>query len=652
MNLIFAALLTAGLLAGAERPVPPPGVPVPDNDKTALESGLKELSAAIEKIKEHELAPDVLIFREAVRYALTYNEFFKPEDIGKARDLLRAGMERAEQLRRGEAPWASATGLVVRGYRSRIDGSIQPYGLVVPVDWTPKSSRKWRLDAWFHGRAELLSEVNFLAERMTRPGEFVPRDSVVLHLYGRYCNANKFAGEIDLLEALNDVKKHYWIDDDRLIMRGFSMGGAAAWHIGAHYAGRWAAVAPGAGFSETADFLKVFQNEAVKPNWWEQKLWRMYDATEYALNFFNVPLVAYSGEIDRQKQAADIMEKYLNTAGLRMTHIIGPQTGHRYHPQAKVQINERLDAIAERGRDAWPRAVKFTTYTLRYNRMKWIVVDSMEQHWEKAIVEAEVADDHTVKAATKNVAAFSIDFGPGGASLSPQGKIAVLVDGQKLEAPAPMSDRSWQVHLRREAGQWKITPNAGLDGLAKRHGLQGPIDDAFLNSFLIVTPSATPTGAAGERIDAEMKRAIIEWRRHFRGDARVKKDTEVTDDDIANSNLVVWGDPSSNKLLARVAGQLPVKWSGADIAVGAKKFAAATHYPALIYPNPLNPKRYVVVNSGFTFREYDYLNNARQVSKLPDWAVVDSATPADGRWPGKIADAGFFDERWQLTDKR
>ena len=47
----------------------------------------------------------------------------------------------------------------------------------------------------------------------------------------------------------------------------------------------------------------------------------------------------------------------------------------------------------------------------------------------------------------------------------------------------------------------------------------------------------------------------------------------------------------------------------------------------LIYPNPLNPKRYVVLNSGFTFREYDYLNNARQTPKLPDWAVIDVTTP-------------------------
>ena len=81
--------------------------------------------------------------------------------------------------------------------------------------------------------------------------------------------------------------------------------------------------------------------------------------------------------------------------------------------------------------------------------------------------------------------------------------------------------------------------------------------------------------------------------------------------------------------------------------LGERTFEAAHHVPALIYPNPMNPARYVVLNSGFTFREYDYLNNARQVPKLPDWAVIDINTPPSSRWPGKIVEAGFFGERWE-----
>jgi hypothetical protein len=69
-----------------------------------------------------------------------------------------------------------------------------------------------------------------------------------------------------------------------------------------------------------------------------------------------------------------------------------------------------------------------------------------------------------------------------------------------------------------------------------------------------------------------------------------------------------------------------------------------------IYPNPLNPKKYVVLNSGVAFREYDYLNNARQVPKLTDYAIVDTTTPPNERYPGKIVTAGFFGEQWELVE--
>ncbi len=197
------------------------------------------------------LLPDVRIFQRAVSSALTNQEFFDPADVASAKELLQIGRIRADQLLQGEIPWTKATGLVVRGYVSKIDGSVQPYGLVVPSTYHADDSHKFRLDVWLHGRNEKLSEINFLDERSKQPGEFTPPDTIVLHPYGRYCNAFKFAGETDVLEAIDAVKRQYHIDDDRIAMRGFSMGGAGCWHLAVHYADRWVAAAPGAGFAET-----------------------------------------------------------------------------------------------------------------------------------------------------------------------------------------------------------------------------------------------------------------------------------------------------------------------------------------------------------------------------------------------------------------
>jgi pimeloyl-ACP methyl ester carboxylesterase len=636
------ALIPLLVLVAQEKSVPPPGIAVPADERATLEAGLAKLNEALKPIERHALAPDVLIFREAVRIALQYNEFFKPEEFAKARRLLDAGMERARALQQNQAPWTSATGLVVRGYVSEIDGSVQPYGLVIPATWNPQAKAKWRLDTWFHGRNDTLSEVNFLDERMRRAGEFTPRDTFVLHLYGRYCNANKFAGEADLFEALADVKRNYTIDENRILVRGFSMGGAATWHIGAHHAGLWAAVAPGAGFAEIAEYQKLNPDEFFD---WERKLWRLYDATGYALNFFNTPLLAYSGELDRQKQAADIMARYLAKEGMELAHIIGPKTEHRYHPDSKVEIDQRLDSIAERGRDAHPAELRFATYTLRYNKMKWLTVDGMRRHWDEARVTA-TAENGVLTLSTQNVSALTLDFGPGH---SPSKRPVVKIDGEIVaHTPGMKTDRSWRASFHRNAaGLWQI--GAAAAGLRKRHGLQGPIDDAFLSRFLMVKPSGVAISAAvGERVDAERLRALREWRKMFRGEAREKADDAVNDADIASSNLVLWGDPKSNKVLARIADRLPVKWTAdGRLEFRGTQYDGRTHMPVLIFPNPLNPSKYVVLNSGVTFREADYFTNSRQVPRLPDWAVVDVTTAADTKRPGRIAAAGFFDEVWQ-----
>ena len=97
-----------------------------------------------------------------------------------------------------------------------------------------------------------------------------------------------------------------------------------------------------------------------------------------------------------------------------------------------------------------------------------------------------------------------------------------------------------------------------------------------------------------------------------------------------------------------MADKLPVKWTKDALVLGDKTYDAGTHVPALIYYNPLTYGNYVVLNSGFTFRQYDQLNNARQVPKLPDYAVIDVSVPPNSRFPGKVVLADFFDEQWRL----
>ena len=654
------------------RPIPPVGIDIPPTtletlawrcqairtqwqaflDRNRQNVASKQKTAGADQHIE-SLTSEILVFPRAVELAIEFGQFYKPKDPELASQLLDEAAHRVKIVEQG-GDWADIVGLgdgkkpqlIIGGYESKIDGSYQPYGLVLPSGLGHGDARPRRLDLWFHGRGETLSEVAFLSKQRTDAGQFTPADTIVLHPYGRYCNAFKFAGEIDVLEVLEYISSRLPVDPDRISVRGFSMGGAACWQFATHYADRWFAANPGAGFSETPEFLAFFQNENVRetaPDY-QQTLWQLYDCPPWAINLTHCPTVAYSGEIDRQKQAADVMEAALEKLGIDMTHVIGPETAHKIHAQSKLEIESRMTRLARSASSRTPRRVDFSTMTLRYHRMHWVDVQGLVQHWTPARVTAMI-DGSTIKVSTENVTRVRFAFASGQWPGTRSGQITVDIDGTKLTGPQVRSDRSWEWELARDADAWQVADRG--NELRKRPELQGPIDDAFMDTLIFVLPSGKSSDEAVARwIAAESEHAMLHWRKHFRGDVRRKLDSELTDADIASANLILFGDPESNTMIRLIQQDLPVRWQGDSITIGDASVPRAGHVPALIFPNPLNPNRYVVLNSGFTFREYDYLNNARQTPKLPDWALIDISKGATVQQPGFIKAAGFFDESW------
>jgi len=115
--------------------------------------------------KTTALLPDVQIYAKGSGRCLEVPRILRKDEIAKAKNLLKEGQERPISLRPAKRPGPRKRGLVARGYVSRIDGSVQPYGLIVPQSYDPAGGKKYRLDIWFHGRGENLSELNFISER-------------------------------------------------------------------------------------------------------------------------------------------------------------------------------------------------------------------------------------------------------------------------------------------------------------------------------------------------------------------------------------------------------------------------------------------------------------------------------------------------------
>ena len=658
INLFFTLLIFSDGLKDnfpeKVRQVPKAGIELSDQQRKHLQDRNNELQKLIKEIESKEnntlnqLLPDIQIFHNAVYFALNYNEFLNKNEIKKADQILDEGFKRAKSLLDGKAPWLMQKGFVVRGFISKIDKSVQPYGLLIPDSYDPNNGNKYRTDIWLHGRNENVLEINFIHQRMHNKEKFAPKDTIVLSPYGRYSNAFKFAGEVDVFEALEHAKQWYNIDVERISNRGFSMGGAGCWQLAVHYSDQFFASNPGAGFSETPDFLTTFQKQTLKPTWFEKVLWRWFDCPDYSVNLKQCPTIAYSGEKDIQIQAARMMEKGFEKEGMKLLHIIGPKMGHNYDKESAKKVDEWIAEKAKAGLIRIPKSIHFVTYTLKYNSMKWLKIDALEEHWQKSRVDATI-ESKSIQIKTKNISSFHFAFKAGQSPFNSGEPVKVIIDGQELtDYIGTKHDKSWKPYFTKQNKQWKLGETK-KSGLVKKKNLQGPIDDAFMDSFIFVKPSGKSANPLVQNwVDNEFNRAVKHWRQHFRGEAIIKSDKDVTPQDIANSNLILWGDTDSNILIKKLSDRLPIKWNSKTIALKDKNFDSKDHALIMVYPNPLNTEKYIALNSSFTYREFAYLNNARQVPMLPDWAIIDLKVKPGSEWPGKVAEANFFDESWGL----
>lgn len=624
-----------------ERRLPPVGIDIPQADRDRLTADVGVLKDELSTLREHMRLADVEVYVKAVDYALIHNEFYNAKDVQKADRLLSTAKERVAELKAMKTPWHRQQGLVVRGYRSHIDDSVQPYGLEIPADIDFK--KRVPLYIWLHGRGDTATDLHFIDQRQTKPGQIHPVGAIVLHPFGRQCVGYKSAGEIDVWEAAFDVLQNYPIDVNRIVLMGFSMGGAGAWHLGAHYADSLVAISPGAGFAETARYNNL-QPEAYPP-WYEQRLWGQYDVPDYARNLLNVPVVAYSGELDKQIQAAHVMEEAYRENGRELPHIIGPGMGHKYHPDSLKELLSKMADAVEDGLNRTPTKVSLQTRTLRYNKMFWVQARGLQEHWLDARVDAEILEDGRIHVTTKNISELCLTphKNMAGVTIELDGETVVV---PKTELPNPVAD------LKRD-GKWQLSDlQEYRDDLQKRIGLHGPIDDAFMEPFLVVTPSGKSTNAELQQwIEFEQQHFIDRWRALMRGELRIKQDINVTEEDLLTYHLVAWGTPETNVFLRELAesdSTSPIRWTNETVQVGTQSFDAKHHVPVFIYPRG---ERYLVVNSGLTFREGHDRTNSLQNPKLPDWAVIDIRQPPNDVTPGKVVAADFFDERWQLKKR-
>ena len=649
-SIVHAQLRPDGATASFKGSLPPkPTADLSRPQQTALEDELDRVTRAFLEVKRHERAADVDIFLKAVRYAIEFHEWYDktPEDgLKKARALLAEASRRIESLKKNQTPWMNGPGQKVLGFYSDIDGSPQPYGVEVPEGLeVGKGAKPVPMWLWLHGRGDTATDLHFVYSRLkaSKPGQFQPKGTIVVHPFGRYCNGWKSAGETDVFECKADATARFNVDVNRIALAGFSMGGAGAWHLGAHYADQWACVHTGAGFVDVIRYQKITAEKM--PPWFEQTLWGAYDVPDVARNFFNVPLVSYSGEIDAQRDSAEYMSEVLAKEGYKLKHLIGPGMPHKYHPEVLKEVQGLVEDAVAKGRKPMPEKVVLQFRSARHARLFWVECLEVEIPWADSRIEADIGSNGVMTVTTQNIRTFRVDAA---AFLRyPARPYTMVVDGSPIRFIDKDTTRPHYYALKGKDGKWGM----GVGDERPWPGVKAGgtcIEDAFLSRFIVVLPERP--GDSDKTTDwakAESQHFLTRWRSLMRGDALVKRASEVTPEDMQSANLVLWGDARSNPLIARFLPKLPVKWTPDDVGVGSASFRVTSHTLLLGYPNPVAPQKRIVINSGLTFREVHDRTNSLQNPKLPDWAILDVSQPPTAESPGKVVAADFFDSLWQ-----
>jgi pimeloyl-ACP methyl ester carboxylesterase len=489
-----------------------------------------------------------------------------------------------------------------RSFRSRIDGHLLVYQYRLPPKFDPAG--KYALQIYLHSAGGMGWPSWGVYGKPTRNTSGC--DRITVSFCGRGDNSYSAMGEVAVLEEIEDIRKHYPIDEDRIYLGGSSMGGTGSMRIAVNHPDLFAAVSSLTG--GTCFGLEPGHGR--------------FDALTCIENLFNSPLCIWDapkegwwtnnhGLCDTMRAQAAKHPGYFNV--LELTDPEGKHGG--IDPKLQKQGSEW---IVQQKRNRYPRMIFHRTYTLRYATSHWLGVDMMDDPTALAQIEAMIADDGVLTVTTTNIRRFHIQVPK--EVVGTQAAMSVAIDGAGTLTAAVGEP----VNFRRSATGWSVAKERFDQGLVKKPGLSGPVVDAFMEHPLLMvygTLQNRDRGAADAMID---KVQLSLWgppvgaKTHYaKGERRA--DTAVSAADIAERNLILFGTPATNTFLRDIAASLPVAFSADGVRIGEQTFAGPGVGLAMIYPNPKNPERYILI------LPEDYQGGSPLY--FPDWVVLKGAKP-------------------------
>lgn len=238
-----------------------------------------------------------------------YKKVRRYETAGDVRERFLTYCNYIVEMKRNNQLLSNKKDLFRRALLSKIDSTLQPYSIKVPVNFDRNT--KYPLFVMLHGSGS--TDENMLNTSLTE-SKFIE-----VAPFGRG-TSNCFTtdgAQIDVKEVIDDVIKNYPIDTTKIIIAGFSMGGYGAYRIFYEYPKLFKGVA-------------VFSGHPSMATNWIGEGFPDFLNTKYLSLFQNTSVFIYHSKNDLNCpfNLTELLVEKLTTIGARVEFVTTTEGGH------------------------------------------------------------------------------------------------------------------------------------------------------------------------------------------------------------------------------------------------------------------------------------------------------------------------------------
>ncbi|MEN8151005.1 MAG: prolyl oligopeptidase family serine peptidase [Planctomycetota bacterium] len=448
-------------------------------------------------------------------------------------------------------------------------------------------------------------------------------------------------GRADAIEALDYALANLPVDPTRVYLTGHSMGGHGTWYVGALHAGRFAAIAPSAGWSSffhyggglTRDLGDAAALDAFEATQTES------DTEAFLTNLTRTPIYVLHGEKDDNVPVSEAKRMLKALSGFHREHVYHeqPGAGHWWGDEC-VDWIPLFEFCRKHRRVEHPLEFTFSTFNPAVaSKYAWVTIFSQLESGKLSTVKV-AADprEATVDITTENVALLDVDF----SGVVPARTVTVTIDGQEMEL------------LSREPCRFRIAPNRAwgvgtskADAAGKNPIRAGPFKRAF-GKHMVWVYGTGGTDAMRAATLARVRADAYAWWYRGNGRVRILADTAFDAAAYAGRNVVLYGNADTNRAFSILDPACPVTAKAKQIRVGRATFKGDLG-TCFVFPGNGGALVGVVgATSGVAMRRMFSTRHFVSGVAIPDWVVFDGSTLEQGM--DGVKASGYFSRNWAL----